>query len=333
MTILNCGIYVIKNRVNGKVYIGQSINLKQRLQNHKRLLKQGKHENSYLQISVEKHGLSSFEFRVLEKCSVNELDERERYWISKFDSMNRKKGYNLESGGNLGKVFSEERKKKITGKGNPMYGKKHSKEFVEKIKRINRGSSDRLTEDDVKEIKIKYFNGAKQSELSKEFNVTLSTINKIIKGVNWKWVLEELNEQIHSLIENETKSRNIKIKELWKEGLPVYKIAEIVGCDRRRVSKVLENDIEEEKKKKEAERRKVIEDFINGVEREEIIKRYNISKTTYTRIISPVYNKRKNDLIKKAHKLKKEGYLNKEIAEILQIHRTTVTEYLKNKLI
>lgn len=52
------GIYCIENIINGKKYIGQSINLKDRLYGHKTKLKHNKHKNRHLQFAVNKYGIS-----------------------------------------------------------------------------------------------------------------------------------------------------------------------------------------------------------------------------------------------------------------------------------
>lgn len=62
------GIYAIKNNANGKIYIGQSTNVKDRLWHHKSALKNNRHENSYLQNSYNKYGADCFEFVVIEEC-------------------------------------------------------------------------------------------------------------------------------------------------------------------------------------------------------------------------------------------------------------------------
>lgn len=76
--------------------------------------------------------------------------------------------------------------------------------------------------------------------------------------------------------------------------------------------------------------------YIAGIPKEEILEKFGVSKTTYVRIISEVYNQDKKLKIKQVIELKQKGMLNKEIAKKLNIHRTTVTEYIKkynNKLI
>lgn len=81
-------IYCIENNINGKKYVGQTINLRQRWSKHKRRLKKGRHDNSHLQNSFDKHGEKNFKFRVLEEVVKEKLNEREVYWIDVLDSFN-----------------------------------------------------------------------------------------------------------------------------------------------------------------------------------------------------------------------------------------------------
>ncbi len=124
------GIYCIKNKVNNKVYIGQSVDVKDRLWHHKSSLKHNRHENDYLQKAWNKYGEDCFEFIVLEYCSEEELNEKEISYIALYNSTNRDFGYNFETGGSLHKHMSVESRKKMSeakkgkyiGEKNPMYG-------------------------------------------------------------------------------------------------------------------------------------------------------------------------------------------------------------------
>lgn len=91
------GIYKITNNINNKIYIGQSVNINNRLNWHKELLQHNDHPNSHLQNSVNKYGFENFKFEIIEECDKNDLSVRERYWISHYNSMNE--GYNMTSGG------------------------------------------------------------------------------------------------------------------------------------------------------------------------------------------------------------------------------------------
>lgn len=63
---------------------------------------------------MNKYGFENFEFKIIDKAFTQEdLDEKERFWIGFFDSNNKRRGYNLDSGGNSGGKKSDETKHKI----------------------------------------------------------------------------------------------------------------------------------------------------------------------------------------------------------------------------
>lgn len=113
------GIYGIKNKVNNNIYIGKTgMNFGDRWDSHRSLLRGNKHFNQYLQRAWNKYGEENFEFIVIEDCSVDELNDKERYYIQLYREQNL--SYNLadggEGGGFLGKHLSEETKRKIGDK-------------------------------------------------------------------------------------------------------------------------------------------------------------------------------------------------------------------------
>lgn len=93
-----CGIYTITNKINGKIYVGQSVDILKRFGDHKRKLSANSHINQYLQSSVNKYGIENFEFAVYEQCDRNLLNEYEILTIRKLNTM-IPNGYNLTSGG------------------------------------------------------------------------------------------------------------------------------------------------------------------------------------------------------------------------------------------
>lgn len=94
-------IYIITNSINGKVYIGQTIQtLKKRWQEHCRKGFSDSERNMRIKRAINKYGRENFRIIELERCSTEELDEKEIYYISLYDSYNS--GYNSTKGGKSG---------------------------------------------------------------------------------------------------------------------------------------------------------------------------------------------------------------------------------------
>lgn len=90
-----CGIYKITNTVNGKVYIGQALDIKDRWARHKRA-----NDNCAIHLAFQKYGIEHFSFEVLEECDPELLDDREKFWIEEYHSYGQ--GYNMHPGGKGG---------------------------------------------------------------------------------------------------------------------------------------------------------------------------------------------------------------------------------------
>ena len=79
-----CGVYQIRNLVNGKIYIGSSKTLAGRLKRHLNNLCKNKHDNCHLQMAFNKYGKNNFIFEIIEFCDISEQYEVEQYWINNF---------------------------------------------------------------------------------------------------------------------------------------------------------------------------------------------------------------------------------------------------------
>ena len=92
-------IYKIENKINGKVYIGQTVqSLNNRWYRHCQLNGLSKSEsNMHIKRAILKYGKENFSISILERCDSSILNEREIYYINKYDSF--KNGYNKTTGG------------------------------------------------------------------------------------------------------------------------------------------------------------------------------------------------------------------------------------------
>ena len=94
-------IYIITNTVNNKVYIGQTIRtIEDRWREHCRNKCHEGELNMLIKKAIRKYGKDKFSISVLERCKVEDLNEKEIYYISLYDSYN--KGYNQTKGGTDG---------------------------------------------------------------------------------------------------------------------------------------------------------------------------------------------------------------------------------------
>ena len=211
-----CGIYMIQNKVNGKIYIGQAGDIKDRWKQHKSYLNGGYHVNKHLQRSWNKYGEESFEFSILLECEESQLNTYEQYYIFELMTYDSRVGYNKNYGGNsgrpteeirrklsetkigennpnYGKPLSNETKRKLSealkGENNPMYGKHHTEETKEKMSEAKKGENNSMygkhhseeTKEEMSEAKKRENNPNYGKHVSDETKRKLSEANK---GVN-----------------------------------------------------------------------------------------------------------------------------------------------------
>lgn len=90
------GVYLIRNAVSGRVYVGSSSLISSRWKAHRDMLTHGTHHSPTLQRSWEKHGEAAFEFSVLEVVKdERRLLAREQYWMDELEAADPQKGFNV----------------------------------------------------------------------------------------------------------------------------------------------------------------------------------------------------------------------------------------------
>lgn len=134
------GVYKFTNIVTGKVYIGSSSNIIRRYEEHLNTLIGNRSPLIKLQNSFNKYKLSNFTFSIQEIVKeIEDLLDREKYWIDFYDCTNQEKGYNIRTipNSNLGFRHSEESKAKISSS---LIGRVCSKETRRKISNSHKGT-------------------------------------------------------------------------------------------------------------------------------------------------------------------------------------------------
>lgn len=154
------GIYMFENKVNNKKYIGQSRSIETRKRAHYNCslnTSYNGYETKFYR-ALRKYGYNNFEFSILELCSTEELNDRERHFIEFYNSF--KNGYNSSIGGD------------VVASG---YGEDHHQAV--------------LTEEEILIIKKELLSTTKtQYELAEIFRITQSEISMINNGLRWAHV-------------------------------------------------------------------------------------------------------------------------------------------------
>ena len=188
------GIYKVTNKINGKVYIGQSVDIGRRWREHMTVK-----DDIYFHKAIQKYGVENFKWEVIEKCKKKDLDEREIYWIEYYDSFN--KGYNCTKGGDGN-----------SGEGNPNwkggvssdedYYRQYSKQYYQ------------VNKEKKKEYDKQY--GEANKEKKKEYNKQYYEENKEQAKQQMKEYYEKNKEQIKQQVKEYYETNKEKKKEYYE---------------------------------------------------------------------------------------------------------------------
>lgn len=199
--MLESGIYKIENQINGRLYIGSAIDIKERWYHHTSDLRKKIHGNRYLQRAWDKHGSENFVFGVLEYCNPVNLIEREQYYMD--ISQVCENGYNIcqVAGNRLGMKHSEKTKNRIK---EAHTGRKASDETK---KRMSIAGTGRKRLPATEETKAKMSSSAKKRKpMSKE------TKEKMSKSKMGKPLSEETRRKISESNMGKTNSEETRKK-------------------------------------------------------------------------------------------------------------------------
>lgn len=152
------GIYKITKKTTGKSYIGQSNNIERRFSEHQT---KGSASRIPLDLAIQKYGKEAFTYEVLEECSIEELNQKEQYWINYYHT--NVDGYNCNEGGNQQSI----------GENNPRA---------------------KLTENDVIQIRKAYNAHLKQKDVYENFKdkISFNHFQNVWQGRVWAHIMPEV---------------------------------------------------------------------------------------------------------------------------------------------
>lgn len=255
------GIYIIENLINGKKYVGSSVDIKRRWLTHKADFKKGKGVNQHFQNSWNKYGKENFSFNILEEVEPVEdlLLEREYFWINELNLLDPNKGYNKKSleegvlinlssrgsGNNSSKLKEEDiidiveklklgektakvaKEYNVTGNLVLMIANNLIWRHVKRDTIDTRGTT--LKKEDVVEIKKMLIKGVCCQDIAKKFKTSRQCIMDIVKGRNWKdvgYLPENFKPRPKHKI---TPTEVIEIKNSMRQGFRDTEIAKAYG--------------------------------------------------------------------------------------------------------
>lgn len=175
-------IYVIINKINNKMYVGQSENPAARWNDHKKAARSGGIYKPY--IAIRKYGIENFDFQVIEECqTLDESNIEETKWISFLQTVNHDYGYNIQHGGQVGKMNEE------------------TKEKISKIHRI-------FTDEQDDEIAKLYNQNYPLMKIAEKFDCSSGPIRKALKRKN---IALRKGRESSRLFTNEEESQIVKL--------------------------------------------------------------------------------------------------------------------------
>lgn len=220
-------IYKIINKINGKMYIGQTLNIEKRIKDHFSSLEQQKHHSIKLQRAYNKYGKDNFyyEYQQIQIKNLDELLLKEIEEIEKNDSYNN--GYNMTKGGegNLTKLTIEERVciYNICQKYSGIFNKL-SKYF---------------------EVDNSVISGIAKNKIYEKYNNNLTLMNEIIEKANIKE--ENLKEKYIDHTERKLSKDDclyiLSILEFFPEKNYIKTLAQIFNIHNKAIARLRDNQI------------------------------------------------------------------------------------------
>lgn len=234
----------IEHHHEGLRYVGQTREkMETRLTRHLARARSG-HPDA-LQNWIRKHGENNIRAVILEECAtLEEMDERETYWISRLDTYEGARGLNLTAGGVSSRQMSPALRAKI---GATSTGRKHSDDSRARISlgnRYGRNGTAKLSVEKVLEMKRLLCNPQTPlADIGERFGVGVSTVSEVKRGNLWGYV--GTNIPIPQIRASRTSLAPEKVREIRRlsgSGTKNPAIARQLGLHTSMVWRVLNTD-------------------------------------------------------------------------------------------
>ena len=276
------GIYYIQNTKTGELYIGQSIDVDKRKQQHFGKLKSNTHFNNHLQNSYNKYGEDCFIFSVIEYCDSSQLDDLEQKYMDFFNVQNN--GFNICEGGTH----------KFPNNSNENHGMWREDVSNEILRRL-------------------YLEDYNSTQIAQLFNCSRRTINRRLNkifGADYRKIVKQKHKK--GIVQYDSKDPNIKdedILQYYQQGLNSVEISKTIDCSSNTVMNRLKEIISEEDYglyKKRNTVRKMSEMRVTAHTEEAIKKRIEKKKKYHLWDVTKVHYRRHNpkydnNIIKRFH--------------------------------
>lgn len=186
-------IYKITNKINGKVYIGQTVqDVKERFYQHCAEKCEEAVAKMAIHKAIKKYGKQNFTLEIVETVSKNDLNEREIYWIQKYNSYYN--GYNSTKGGQIQKPFKDLPIDTIISEYNKGKSLRRIGELFNVDKQTIRGillrnkvtlrktRTYKLTQEQRKQIMQEINQGTSRRDIINKWKISKSYLCQLIKG-------------------------------------------------------------------------------------------------------------------------------------------------------
>lgn len=281
-------IYIIKNYINDKVYIGQTtMTVRERFITHMKPSICKRTSTRKLYNAINKYGRENFYYEILEEnVPLEKLDEKEIFYINQYDSY--KNGYNSTPGGDgrtINKLNNEDEVLKMAKEG-------MTSSDIAKIMQVHQATIMRTLhklgfyytkEINTNELIKMVEDGFTNKEIAKYFDVDKETIGRHLKKMGISRRRKNINDRQNFDIEG--------FKKDYIEGVEPKILREKYDLSNTSIYRLAKkynlNEIRSKKKQKESKElsENIYKDYKNGIKINELVKKYKLTdKAIYFRI-------------------------------------------------